>query len=1625
MKKFCALFLSVVLSVSCLTSVLSQNYEDESADSGIQLEADTPKIPAFPGAEGAGKYATGGRGGEVYHVTNLNDSGKGSFRDAVSKSNRIVVFDVGGTIELKSNVLVKGNVTIAGQTAPGGGGITLKNYKLGMSGDNIIVRFVSSRPGESGKNSDADAWGGSHGSLSMIDHCSLGWANDELFGLYSNNMYYTVQYSLIGPANSWSYHSKGIHGYGMMFGKGQASWHHNMIAHNVSRNYRGKVEKTYVMDYVNNVVYNWGYQTAYGTHGHTNYVNNYFKEGPSTRSGHNYVNLTSGSSPQNYMFYLTGNKMVDKTGKSLDIKADEDNWKRFNYGNVLNNSGVLDKNGNKLQEGYCKSDKRMPLYNYGSITVKDEGKKIYIYNPDKKGEDLSVLASGNVDTADEAFENVIKYAGAGINAESRPLIDAQVMEEARTGTGTISGARPISEADESELIKIKEYGIQCGVEYVYPDNFLEKEIVDSDKDGMPDEWEIARGLNPKDASDAKGNYLKGKTIDGMCTEYTNIEYYINDLTVDAFPEGVVKESPVLGSEIIVDPSADESGTNFKTVEKAVKYISENDSNVLGGNNTIYIVPGIYDENITVNNANVIMMPKPDTNGEIVISKLTVGADAENFSANGITFGNGSADATVSVSADRAVFVKCGVKGKDNAVSLTDNCRVYFENCDIYGGNNIVSGKARAVFNKCEVHANKNGSCVASLGIEANNEYGFLFMDSIITGDSSSKVSLGRPNGEYSQIIYKNCKMDSNVLTGESRFADMSAGKKDKVRFMECDSKDMSGNAVGSSSFAEYETVLSEAEFLEKYNPFNHLKAKYGSNADNWNPGNFDEVTPQEKLQSLADSITLPSGMIMRDTPVVSSFSDDSEVSVSWVSSDESCFKNNTILVGEYGGGFKTAVLTVTVSKEGLKSIVKKFNIIVGSLTLNGAGVTDFEDEKIEDALAHIKVSADASDKITWNITDNINGQKYSDKGKFFAVKQSGKTDPTTYNFNYSFENKEEKVIEAGFDVYAGDMSEDGYFEVMFRGQSTIGQMRFTSDAVFVNTDENSKNREAITSVSGEWLKFKMVIDTRGVLAGKEPKADYYLYDEDGVIASVKNAKPANAYSIENASRFIPNMIQFRPNRTMEKCEFYIDNLYFKDLSAIAKEDAEAFSETMYMEGSDRLPAYGNHLSDITWSVVDGQTDLLNSDGTINYDKCKNAVIRAKGTVKLGDNIKASAETSEIILIITGTGEDNPQTTSKFFTDNDDFSSWIREYNTSSVGILLDDKTDVSGNSTEKIKLPDKAVFKKLGSPVGSGTVSFSTDFLADASGRTFRIYFENAATDDDGKGYGTAAFGSDSIFYHLTDIGGVTYVVTSDSPRADGTTNNPYTGKALGNLEPNKWYRINVDLDLDAKKAVTTAYMHGTDGKYAPENLSNVPVGKVESEFISKAPLQLKQVRLVKTAKGPVIYFDNVSLQGSTDVTGVILTKETAEIGVGDTLQLYAVVSPSEALNKNVSWNSSNDKVVSVDQNGLVTGVASGTAVITATTEEGRFTAECNVTVKGSGGDVPVGSLGDVDGDGSVAPKDAALVLQYVLNKSTEGFAEDGLDAAKVTKGEQITALDAAAILKKALQQENFKFEIE
>lgn len=504
---------------------------------------------AFPGAVGGGKYATGGRGGEVYHVTNLNDSGAGSFRDAVSKSGRIVVFDVSGTIELKSNILCQSNVTVAGQTAPGGSGITLKNYKMGMSGDNIICRYISSRPGPYASTSSGnDAWGGAKGSNSIIDHCSMSWTTDEQWGLYSNNEYYTVQYSIIGPADSWGGHSKGVHGFGLMMGKGYSTFDHNLIIHNVSRNFRGKVEGKETADFTNNVIYNWAYQTAYGTIGHLNYVNNTLKMGNGTTGGYHYVAVDSSTKPENFGIYLSGNRMLNKDD-SVYGDITYDNW-----------NGITVKDGLGI--------------------TKDSVKSSSAFQTIVNGENVSTALTA--ESAEDSYDHVLSFAGNGISPELRTAVDLQCAEEAMNGTGYHSGTASYDSANDSEKANIDKYKIQCGVTYEYPSAVLTKTITDNDNDGMDDFWELERGLDPNDPNDYKGDY---------CGQgYMNIEYYINDLTINSFPEGVVTLSPTEGIAPLPTVSAFETieAENFDD-QSGVK--TEDCSE--GGQNVGYIENGDY------------------------------------------------------------------------------------------------------------------------------------------------------------------------------------------------------------------------------------------------------------------------------------------------------------------------------------------------------------------------------------------------------------------------------------------------------------------------------------------------------------------------------------------------------------------------------------------------------------------------------------------------------------------------------------------------------------------------------------------------------------------------------------------------------------------------------------------------------------------------------------------------------------------------------------------------------------------------------------------------------------------------------------------------------------------------
>jgi hypothetical protein len=296
---------------------------------GCTLALLTRGTPAFPGAEGFGANAVGGRGGTVYYVTNLNDSGPGSLRDGVSSSNRTIVFDVSGTINLASDLkITHNNITIAGQTAPGDG-IALKGWLTSVEKTHdVIVRYIRCRPGDVNcPTFQDDAFHFVNATNCIADHISASWSIDEsLSCTWSTNI--TVQWCIIGASLNNSCHVKGAHGYGTLlrYGNGRVSYHHDLYVHNQSRNPRPG--DNIHLDFVNNVIYDWGGTAGYnaddsadnpgGFTNALNYVGNYLIAGPSTYSHLSTAFASGVSSAASCEIYQSGNRIDSNQNGALD-----------------------------------------------------------------------------------------------------------------------------------------------------------------------------------------------------------------------------------------------------------------------------------------------------------------------------------------------------------------------------------------------------------------------------------------------------------------------------------------------------------------------------------------------------------------------------------------------------------------------------------------------------------------------------------------------------------------------------------------------------------------------------------------------------------------------------------------------------------------------------------------------------------------------------------------------------------------------------------------------------------------------------------------------------------------------------------------------------------------------------------------------------------------------------------------------------------------------------------------------------------------------------------------------------------------------------------------------------------
>ncbi len=502
------------------------------------------RLAAFPGAEGGGMYATGARASSsptVYHVTSLEDDGsKGTLRDAVSKGNRIVVFDVAGNIHLRSRLSIKGsNLTILGQTAPGDG-ICVTGYDTKIEASNVILRYLRFRMGDENDVED-DALGGRKIQNVIVDHCSISWSVDECASFYEDTNF-TMQWCIISESLNNSLHAKGSHGYGGIWGGSNASFHHNLMAHHKSRNPRapegdfkmlqGEDSGDYDMsqqqqlaDWRNNVIYNWGGNSAYGGQAAmaVNIVNCYYKPGPATGSGvkSKIYELSSTGNGKTFLWstdlYLDGNHMDQST-------------------TVTENNAQGVTKDSTAQKYYVwtegKSDTSAKGIEYLDINENPDAQNVHF----KFLEDYPI----NTQSAEDAYESVLASAGASL---SRDSLDARVIEDVRNGTG--------SHGDKGIIDRPSDAG---GLPELSPG----EQEADADGDGLPDRWEDLNGTNKNSNDSAK------KDTGG----YTHIEEYANDLASGAYTRDGADPTPTQTTEPTPTPTetAEPTPTPTETTE---------------------------------------------------------------------------------------------------------------------------------------------------------------------------------------------------------------------------------------------------------------------------------------------------------------------------------------------------------------------------------------------------------------------------------------------------------------------------------------------------------------------------------------------------------------------------------------------------------------------------------------------------------------------------------------------------------------------------------------------------------------------------------------------------------------------------------------------------------------------------------------------------------------------------------------------------------------------------------------------------------------------------------------------------------------------------------------------------
>ena len=786
------------------------------------LENYKADLVSFPGAEGWGRFTTGGRmvdsrGAKVYYVTRLDDTGEvGTFRWAVTTGDdtpRTVLFKVAGTIYLTSKLSAKANTTIVGQTAPGGG-ICLAGYQMKL-GSNSIVRHIRFRAGDLPGNSKANN-GNSMSMLDvenvtniMMDHCTFAWSMEENLTMYDCD-YTTVQWCIFSESLYNSGNLKGARAYGAQWGGEHGTLHHCLFAHNVSRSPRFNGVRSSVNDrqvdseFINNVIYNWGnHNSVYGGEcsagGATDYnrtymINNYYRPGPATKAGtsngRHFVRPTGGSINEVGEWYLSGNKF--ETGSKW--AGSEAFWKDdiLEKVNADNYWGFLSEKGRAIH--FWSLSPTQELYDTKLLKALPEGYQLTM----------------SYETADEAFQKVVKQAGASLPRYDE--VDARVLKEAAGETdpiykgdygqlGIIDTPYDITLTAHDEFAALREednteIDVTCYPRLQPVADDYANQVVDTDGDGLPDSYETEVGLNPNDATDGMKLTASG---------YSNLEVFLNavaDRQIDAtqYTQHQAVSTFTAFNAVVGD---DET---YQTLQAAIDAAPADDTPYY-----IFVKSGTYTGHVQIDRANVHITGQSKQNTIVswdrtaaeggVDNTATVNVTAANVSFDNLTIRNTRTNEGQALAlytkADRIALTSCNLEGwQDTYRTGKDGKRHLVRNSKVSGTTDFVYGAGEVFFDADTLVVVRSTNVIVAPD-HASAQYGYVFSDCVIDAkQSGSTTALGRPWGNKPKTSFLNTRLTSSVSITAEGWNDMGGLPQQMAEY---NTRDANGNAVDLSS----------------------------------------------------------------------------------------------------------------------------------------------------------------------------------------------------------------------------------------------------------------------------------------------------------------------------------------------------------------------------------------------------------------------------------------------------------------------------------------------------------------------------------------------------------------------------------------------------------------------------------------------------------------------------------------------------------------------------------------------------------------------------------------------------------------------------------------------------------